>query len=79
VGSALGELWASWTSSLLLTLSRTFTDSYSNWYERDEEHPQKRQILMVLFAPTFWLCEEAIAQAGSLAGKIVIHESLPLG
>jgi 8-hydroxy-5-deazaflavin:NADPH oxidoreductase len=62
VGSTLGELWSKAGHQVMFSFSR---------------HPERLQTLVVLFAPNFWLHEEAIAQAGSLAGKIVIDTTNP--
>jgi len=79
--SALGELWAKLDIKLCLAshaLQNVYRTLYSNWYERDEvEHPQKRQILqMWCLLLLSGLCR-SVAQAGSLAGKIVIDTTNP--
>lgn len=85
VGRTLGELWA--------TAGHRIMFSFSRYPKRLEQLAQ--QIgqnahsgtpaeaanfgEVVLLAPNFWLVQEAIAQAGSLAGKIVIDTTNPYG
>jgi len=83
VGSALGELWAA-GHQVMFSFSRSLQNVYrlySNWYERDRWNTAEAANFadVVLFAPTFWLVQEAIAQAGSRRQDCNRPRILPLG
>lgn len=83
VGRSLGELWTKAGHHVMF--------SFSRHPERLEQMAQQigkkawsgtsaaaaNFSEVVLFAPNFWLVHEAISQAGSLAGKIVIDTTNP--
>jgi predicted dinucleotide-binding enzyme len=83
VGGTLGALWAKAGHQVMFSFSRhperlqalatqiganamTGTPAAANRFAE-----------VILFAPNFWLAQEAMAQAGSLAGKIVIDTTNP--
>ncbi|MBD1869035.1 NADPH-dependent F420 reductase [Cyanobacteria bacterium FACHB-471] len=83
VGSTLGELWAKAGQQVMFSFSRhperlqTLADQIG--FNATSGTPAEAANFadVVLFAPNFWLAQEAIAQAGSLAGKIVIDATNP--
>jgi predicted dinucleotide-binding enzyme len=83
VGSTLGELWAKAGHQVMFSFSR-HPERLQNLANRIGSNatsgtPAEAANFadVVLFAPNFWLVQEAIAQAGSLAGKIVIDTTNP--
>lgn len=83
VGSTLGEIWAEAGHQVMFSFSRhperlqkLATQIGSNAMSGTPAEAAKFADI-VLFAPTFLLVQEAIAQAGSLAGKIVIDTTNP--
>lgn len=83
VGSTLGEIWAKAGHQVMFSFSRhperlqiLATQIGSNAMSGTPAEAVNFADV-VLFAPNFWLVQEAIAQAGSLAGKIVIDATNP--
>ena len=83
VGSTLGELWAKAGHQVMFSFSRSTerlqTLAAQIGVNATSGTPAEAANFadVVLFAPNFWLVQEAIAQAGSLAGKIVIDTTNP--
>lgn len=83
VGSTLGELWAKAGHQVMFSFSRhperLQTLAKRIGFNATSGTPAEAANFadVVLFAPNFWLVQEAIAQAGSLAGKIVIDTTNP--
>ncbi|NDJ25560.1 NAD(P)-binding domain-containing protein [Nostoc sp. B(2019)] len=83
VGSTLGELWAKAGHQVMFSFSRyperLQTLANQIGFNATSGTPASAANFadVVLFAPNFWLVREAIAQAGSLAGKIVIDTTNP--
>lgn len=83
VGSILGELWAKAGHQVMFSFSRhperLKTLAIQIGVNAMSGTPAEATNFadVVLFAPNFWLVQEAIAQAGSLAGKIVIDTTNP--
>lgn len=83
VGSTLGELWAKAGHQVMFSFSRhperlqTLANRIGSNATSGTPAEAANFADVVLFAPNFWLAQEAIAQAGSLAGKIVIDATNP--
>lgn len=83
VGSTLGELWAKAGHQVMFSFSRhperlqTLAERIGSNATSGTPAEAANFADVVLFAPNFWLVQEAIAQAGSLAGKIVIDTTNP--
>lgn len=83
VGSTLGELWAKAGHQVMFSFSRhperlqTLAKRIGSNATSGTPAEAANFADVVLFAPNFWLVQEAIAQAGSLAGKIVIDTTNP--
>lgn len=83
VGSTLGELWAKAGHQVMFSFSRhperlqTLANRIGSNATSGTPAEAANFADIVLFAPNFWLVQEAIAQAGSLAGKIVIDTTNP--
>jgi 8-hydroxy-5-deazaflavin:NADPH oxidoreductase len=79
VGSTLGELWAKAGHQVMFSFSRhperlqTLATQIGSNAMSGTPAEAVNFADVVLFAPNFWLAQKAIAQAGSLAGKIVIY------
>jgi 8-hydroxy-5-deazaflavin:NADPH oxidoreductase len=83
VGSTLGELWAKAGHQIMFSFSRnperlhTLAKRIGSNVMAGTPAEAANFADVVLLAPNFWLIQEAIAQAGSLAGKIVIDTTNP--
>ena len=83
VGSTLGELWAKARHQVMFSFSRNpeRLRILASKIGVNATHGTPAEAAnfadVVLFAPNFWSAKEAIAQAGSLAGKIVIDTTNP--
>jgi hypothetical protein len=83
VGSTLGEIWAKAGHQVMFSFSRhperlqTLATQIGSNAMSGTPAEAVNFADVVLFAPNFWLAQEAIAQAGSLAGKIVIDATNP--
>lgn len=83
VGSTLGELWAKAGHQVMFSFSRfperlqTLATQVGSNATSGTPAEAANFADVVLFAPNFWLVQEAIAQAGSLAGKIIIDTTNP--
>jgi predicted dinucleotide-binding enzyme len=83
VGSTLGKLWAKAGHQVMFSFSRhperlqTLARQIGSNATNGTPAEAANFADVVLFAPNFWLAQEAIAQAGSLAGKIVIDATNP--
>lgn len=83
VGSTIGELWTKAGHQVMFSFSRSperlQTLAAQIGVNATSGTPAEAANFadVVLFAPNFWLVHEAIAQAGSLAGKIVIDATNP--
>jgi len=83
VGSTLGELWAKAGHQVMFSFSRhperlrTLANRIGSNATSGTPAEAANFADVVLFVPNFWLAQEAIAQAGSLAGKIVIDATNP--
>lgn len=83
VGSTLGEIWAKAGHQVMFSFSRhperlqTLATRIGSTAMSGTSAEAVNFADVVLFAPNFWLAQEAIAQAGSLAGKIVIDATNP--
>jgi 8-hydroxy-5-deazaflavin:NADPH oxidoreductase len=83
VGSTLGEIWAKAGHQVMFSFSRhpeclqTLATQIGSNAMSGTPAEAVNFADVVLFAPNFWLVQEAIAQAGSLAGKIVIDATNP--
>lgn len=83
VGRTLGELWTKAGHHVMFSFSRhperleqlAQQIGENAWSGTPAEAANFGEV--VLFAPSFWLVNEAISQAGSLAGKIVIDTTNP--
>ena len=83
VGSTIGKLWAKAGHQVMFSFSRQ-PERLKNLSQEIGSNalngtPAEAGSFgeAVLFAPNFWLVKEAIAQAGSLADKIVIDTTNP--
>lgn len=83
VGSTLGELWAKAGHQVMFSFSRdperlrTLASKIGPNATSGTPAEAANFADVILFAPNFWSAETAIAQAGSLAGKIVIDTTNP--
>ncbi|AFY93226.1 NADPH-dependent F420 reductase [Chamaesiphon minutus] len=83
VGSTLGEIWAKAGHQVMFSFSRyperlqTLATQIGSNAMSGTPAEAVNFADVVLFAPNFWLAQEAIAQAGSIAGKIVIDATNP--
>jgi 8-hydroxy-5-deazaflavin:NADPH oxidoreductase len=83
VGSTLGELWAKAGHQIMFSFSRhperlqTLAKQIGSNATSGTPAEAANFADVVLFAPNFWLVQEAIAQAGSFAGKIIIDTTNP--
>jgi predicted dinucleotide-binding enzyme len=83
VGRTLGELWVRAGHQVMFSFSRhperlqTLAKQIGSNATSGTPAEAANFADVVLFAPNFWLVQEAIAQAGSLAGKIVIDTTNP--
>ncbi len=85
VGRTLGELWAKAGHHVMFSFSRhpERLEQLVQQIGRNARSGTPAEAAnfgeVVLLAPNFWLVQEVIAQAGSLAGKIVIDTTNPYG
>lgn len=85
VGRTLGELWAKAGHHVMFSFSRhpERLEQLAQQIGQNAHSGTPAEATnfgeVVLLAPNFWLVQEAIAQAGSLAGKIVIDTTNPYG
>jgi predicted dinucleotide-binding enzyme len=83
VGSTLGELWAKAGHQVMFSFSRdperlqTLAKQIGSNAMAGTPAEAANFADVVLLAPNFWLIQEVIAQAGSLAGKVVIDATNP--
>jgi 8-hydroxy-5-deazaflavin:NADPH oxidoreductase len=83
VGRTLGELWAKAGHQVMFSFSRhperlqTLAKQIGSNATSGTPAEAANFADVVLFAPNFWLVQEAIAQTGSLAGKIIIDTTNP--
>lgn len=83
VGNTLGDLWANAGHQVMFSFSRnperlqTLVSKIGVNATHGNPAEAANFADVVLFAPNFWSAKEAIAQAGSLAGKIVIDTTNP--
>ena len=83
VGSTLGEMWAKAGHQVMFSFSRdperlrALADKIGTNATSGSPAEAANFADVILFAPNFWSAETAIAQAGSLAGKIVIDTTNP--